>query len=253
MEYKYTPERENYALYAAGGVFYAAPGHSAFPVRLAVETFRRCLHWRSKAGASGPVTVYDPCCGGAYHLATLPWFDWPSIARIYASDLDADAVGVAARNLSLLTLEGMERRIAELTHLHQEYGKDSHALALQHALTLQERLSVLVQGHAIPTHLFCADATEGQAVAAGLAGAKADVVLTDIPYGQVSRWHSGTAALAQGAEPVGGLLESLLPVLAERAVVAVAAGKGDKIRHAAYRRLERFTVGKRQVTLLQAF
>lgn len=251
MEYKYTPERENYAIYAAGGVFYAAPGHSAFPVRLAVETFRRCLHWRSRAGASGPVAVYDPCCGGAYHLATLAWFDWASIERIYASDVDADALRVAARNLSLLTPAGMDRRIVELTHLYEEYGKESHALALQHAAALQERLSQLVQEHTIETGLFCADATDREAIAAGLAGAKAGVVLTDIPYGQVSHWHGGTAAVTQGTEPVGALLESLLPVLADGAVVAVAAGKGDKIRHEAYRRLERFTVGKRQVALLQ--
>jgi len=256
MDYKYTPERENYALYAAGGVFYAAPGHTAYPVRLAVETFRRCLAWRGRAVTAGRTgnraVVYDPCCGGAYALATLAWFDWAHIDRIYASDLDPDALGVAARNLSLLTPEGMARRIAELSDLHRQYGKESHAVALQHALTLQARLGDLVQDHPIETDLFCADATDGAAVAAGLAGAKVDMVLADVPYGQVAHWHGGTAALAQGADPVGGLLSALLPILAEGAVVAIAAGKGDKIRHERYRRLERFTVGKRQMVLLQA-
>jgi hypothetical protein len=33
--------------------------------------------------------------------------------------------------------------------------------------------------------------------------------------------------------------------------VAVAAGKQDKLRHAAYQRRERFTVGRRQIAILQ--
>lgn len=251
MDYKYTPERENYAPYAAGGVFYAAPGLTAFPVRLAVELLRRCLSIRRAAGAAGPAVVYDPCCGGAYHLATMAWFNWEDIGRIYASDIDTDALGVAARNLALLSPAGMERRVTELTRLHQEFGKASHALALQHALALRGRLTEWVQTHTVGTHLFCADAGDPTAIAAGMAGTRADIVLTDIPYGQVSHWQGNTAALAQEADPVRQLLDALPAVLADGAVVAIAAGKGDKISHERYRRLGRFTVGRRQVVLLQ--
>ncbi len=115
MEYKYTQAHESYEMYAAGGVFYSAPGLTAFPVRLAVEIFRRCQAIRAAQGAQGPAVVYDPCCGGAYHLATMAYFNWDQIAGIYGSDIDEDALGVATRNLSLLTLDGMDRRIAELT------------------------------------------------------------------------------------------------------------------------------------------
>ena len=254
MEYKFTPRHENYAPYASGGVFHSAPGHPAFPVRLAVEIFRRCLHWRAAGSAAGPFVLYDPCCGGAYHLATLPWFNWEQIAAIYASDLDAVALGVAARNLALLSPEGMARRVDELAAMHGAWGKPSHAAALADAQALQARQAELSAGHAIGTHLFRADATDGAAVAAvaaGVAGARIDVVIADVPYGQISTWQGGTSALAQGADPVWRLLDALLPVLAGGAVVALAAGKGDKLKHERYRRLERFTVGKRQIALLQ--
>lgn len=252
MEYKFTPAGENYAPYASGGVFYSAPGHPAFPVRLAVEVFRRCLHWRVAAGAQpGPCVLYDPCCGGAYHLATLPWFNWEHIAAIYASDIDADALAVAARNMALLTPDGMELRVAELGAMHRQWGKASHAEALEYAHLLQAQLASLCAGHAIPTHLFCADATDGVAVQNGLAGAKIDVVFADIPYGKASRWQFTTPAPGNTDEPVKRLLDSVLPVLAAHAIVVVAAGKQDKISHATYRRLEKFSVGTRQIAILQ--
>jgi hypothetical protein len=258
MEYKFTPAGENYAPYASGGVFYSAPGHPAFPVRLAVEVFRRCLHWRVAAGVQpGPCVLYDPCCGGAYHLATLPWFNWEHIAAIYASDIDADALAVAARNMALLTPDGMELRVAELGAMHRQWGKASHAEALEYAHLLQARLGALAagtEGHTIPTRLFCADATDAAAVRAGLAGATVDIVLTDLPYGQASQWQFSAApkqVLPAGeGTPAERLLAALLPALAPGAVVAVAANKGEKIGHAAYRRLERLSVGKRQIVVL---
>jgi hypothetical protein len=255
MEYKYTPEREDYSMYAAGGVFHSAPGLTAFPVRLAVEIFRRCQAIRSRQGAEGRAVVYDPCCGGAYHLATLAFFNWERIAAIYASDVDADALGVAARNLALLDPHGLEQRAAELAALHRQFGKDSHAASLEHALALRQRLVELRTGHVIETHLFCADATDGAAVQGGLVGAKIDIVLADIPYGQASQWRFAAPAAGNtagdAAEPVQRLLDSLLPALAAHAVVAIAAGKQDRVKHTAYRRLERFTVGKRQLVILQ--
>ncbi len=250
MEYKYTAKPENYAMYAAGGVFYGAPGHPAFPVRLAGEIFRRCLAIRARSGACARAVLYDPCCGGAYHLATLAFFNWEQIERIECSDVSGEALSIAARNLALLSPVGMEKRIAELSGLHRQFGKESHATALPQAATLLARLAPWVEQHPIDTRLFCADATDAAAMAAGLCGTKVDLVFTDIPYGQASQWRFA-APPAEGGEPVGRLLDALLPVLAPHAVVAIAAGKHDKIRHAAYRRLERFTVGKRQIVILQ--
>jgi hypothetical protein len=222
-------------------------------VRLAIEIFGRCQVHRTAAGAAGRALLYDPCCGSAYHLSTLAWFVWDQIESIHASDLDADALSIAARNLSLLTLEGLDPRIAELTALHVQFGKPSHTASLQHALALRTRLEELSQNHPMSAHLFSADATNPSAVQMGLAGVKADVVLTDIPYGQLSDWQPATEALAAGNPPVHSLLAALLPVLAPNAVVAVAAGKHDKIAHESYRRLERFNAGKRQVVILRPY
>lgn len=251
MEYKFTAPAENYAPFASGGVFSSAPGHPAFPIRLANELFRRCLAWRKSFGAAGPCVIYDPCCGGAYHLATLAFFNWNSIERIYASDVDADALAVALRNLALLTPVGLERRREQLAELHRQWGKESHATSLHHAQMLKQRLAELSAEHTIATDLFCADATDGAGIAAGLGAAQIDLVLTDIPYGQASQWRFAMPAAVGAREPVQRLLDALLPALAPHAVVAVAAGKGDKIRHAAYRQLEKFNVGKRQIVILR--
>jgi 23S rRNA (guanine2535-N1)-methyltransferase len=42
MPYQFVKEKEDYSDYASGHVFYGAPGHSAFPVRLVGETSRHC-------------------------------------------------------------------------------------------------------------------------------------------------------------------------------------------------------------------
>jgi 23S rRNA (guanine2535-N1)-methyltransferase len=251
MDYKYTQAHESYEMYAAGGVFYSAPGLTAFPVRLAVEIFRRCQAIRAAQGAHGPTVVYDPCCGGAYHLATMAYFNWDQIAGIYASDIDEDALGVAARNLSLLTLDGMDRRIAELTGLYEQYGKNSHKTFLEHAEHLRQQLAEAVRHHPLSTQLFRADATDAAAIAAALPTIKIDVVLTDIPYGRLAAWGGGSLALAQGSDPVHELLESLLPVLSSTSVLAVAAAKKEKIAHDCYTRLARLQVGARQIVILQ--
>lgn len=251
MEYKYTQAHESYEMYAAGGVFYSAPGLTAFPVRLAVEIFRRCQALRAAQGAQGPAVVYDPCCGGAYHLATMAYFNWDQIARIYASDIDEDALRVAGRNLSLLTLDGLDRRIAELNSLHDQYGKTSHKTSLEHAEQLRQQLAEAVRHQPFSTQLFRADATDAAAMAAALPDVKIDLVLTDIPYGRLAGWGAGSLALAQGSDPIHELLESLLPVLTSTSVLAVAAAKKDKIVHACYTRLARLQVGARQIVLLQ--
>lgn len=251
MEYKYTPPHARYEMYAAGGVFYSAPGFTAFPVRLAVEIFRRCQAIRATQGAPGPAVVYDPCCGGAYHLATMAYFNWDQIAGIYCSDIDEDALGVAARNLSLLTLEGMDRRIAELTGLHEQYGRLSHKTSLEHAEQLRQQLAEAVRHHPLSTQHFRADATDAAAIASALPNVKIDIVLTDIPYGRLTGWGAGSLALVHGVDPIHQLLESLLPVLSRASVLAVAAAKKDKIAHGCYTRLARFQLGARQIVILQ--
>ena len=114
MLYRFASERRDYSDYASGRVFMGRPGHPAFPIRLASELFQRCLAVRRAGGLTGPCVLYDPCCGGAYLLSTLAYLHWHEIDRVIGSDIDEEALALAARNLSLLTLEGLDRRIQDL-------------------------------------------------------------------------------------------------------------------------------------------
>src|SRR5512136_1763817 len=112
MEYRYAIERANYADLASGNVFYSLPDHPAFPVRLASEIYQRCL--ASRGQGESPCTIYDPCCGAAYHLSVIAYLHWDTICRVICSDIDEKAVQLAERNLGLLTPAGMERRGREI-------------------------------------------------------------------------------------------------------------------------------------------
>src|SRR5687767_4526533 len=115
MQYKYAKEQLDYSDFSSGRVFYSLPGHPAFPVRLASEIFQRCLAYRERFyQVSSPCTLYDPCCGVAYHLSILAYLHREHIREIIASDIDEKAVALAERNLGLLHRDGLEERIREL-------------------------------------------------------------------------------------------------------------------------------------------
>lgn len=251
MKYRFATERQNYTDYASGRVFYSAPGHPAFPVRLASEILQRCLAARHASSATGTCVVYDPCCGGAYHLGTLAYLHWEAIEEIVESDIDDQILTVAGRNLSLLTIQGVDRRISEISQMLASYGKSSHAAALESAESLRKRLQKLGAVHQVKTHLFRADALDSQALQKGLGSREVDIVFTDIPYGWHSAWKTSGDARAPTLRPVDRMLDSLLQVLAPGAVIAVATDKRQKVSHEGYRRVEKFQLGKRRITLLE--
>jgi hypothetical protein len=251
MPYRFATERQDYSDYSSGRIFYSLPGHPAFPVRLASELFQRCVAVRETQGATGPCVLYDPCCGAAYHLSTLAYLHWPAIGRIIASDVDEEVLSVARRNLGLLTLAGLDARIAEISGMLAEHGKASHAAALESARRLRHRLVALSETHPIEVRLFAADATDRRAIAGKLAGIHVDVVIADVPYGWHSSWQVAGPSQLVGLSPVGQMLEALWPVLSRRSVVAIAADKGQQVSHDAYRRVDRFQIGKRRMVLLQ--
>ena len=251
MPYEFAQQREDYSDFATGRVFESLPGRTAFPVRLAREIFARCHALQVAAGAPGPYTLYDPCCGSAYLLCTLAYGHWDALAGLIGSDVDPDALGLAARNLALLTLPGLDARIARLTALHALYGKESHAAALASAARLRARLQTLTGRHPLPAHLFAADALNGTDIRAGLVGRLVDLVITDVPYGHSSAWEIAGAAHAPEAGPTGRLLDSLRPVLAPTALVAIVTDKAQKVSHAGYARVAHFQLGKRRVVFLR--
>jgi hypothetical protein len=263
MPYKFALHPSDYSDLSAGRVLYSQPGQTAFPVRLASETFQRCQAVRARMGYSGRVSIYDPCCGGAYLLTILGFLHGSEISAVSASDISPEALDLAARNLSLLSLVGVDRRMDEINHYIQSYGKASHQAALDSAVKLRSGLSLALGDRRIPTRLFQADATNPQAMRQGLAGQPMDLVITDIPYGWKSAWSfdekpgesavpspgSGVNA-AQEITHVARLLEALHTLLPARCLLAIASDKQQKVAHSDYRRLDKFQVGKRQVTIL---
>ena len=250
MPYLFAKQREDYSDLSSGRVLRSLPGHPAFPIRLASEMFQRCLMRRAAEQFSGPCAVYDPCCGTGYLLTCVAFLHQEQINAVIGSDIDAKAVSQADRNLSLLTLAGLDQRMDEIQALIKQYGKESHQAALESARRIRQQVAAQEQAHPITRHSFQADATDGQALAVGLNGRRIDVVLTDIPYGQTSQWRF-PAARQTPADPLGSMLEALHPCLAPHAIVAIASAKRQKIGHAAYQRIEHFQVGKRQVVVLR--
>jgi len=179
-------------------------------------------------------------------LTTLAYLHWNDLRLVVGSDVDPAVLPLAARNLALLTPAGIGERIARLAELCRLYLKPSHADALASARCLEARLAALRATHDVPARVARADATNDRELLASLGRGAVDVVMTDLPYGQRSRWLVSEAT----TDPLRGLLEALRPVLAPRAVVAVASDKAQRPAHEAYERIERLQIGKRQVTLL---
>ena len=250
MKYRFVRDRENYQHYASGRVFYGRPGIPAFPVRLASEVLQRCLAVRRTYGLAERCVLYDPCCGGAYHLSTLWYLHAQDIRSIVGSDIDQNALALARRNLALLSRVGLNKRIAEISQLLVDHGKASHAEALASARLLYERLCALLESFSVETRLFCADATDDGMLTRELGGTRVDVVFADVPYGRHSEWQARDGGHGDQKSFMWRMLDALQGILSTDAVVAVAADKGQKIAHERYDRLQRFRVGKRQIAIL---
>jgi hypothetical protein len=248
MPYLFATETPDYSDLASGRVFRSLPGHPAFPIRLASEIFQRCLALRKQAGLSGRCVLYDPCCGAGYLVSVLGYLHGAEIKAVIGSDIDLQAVTVAKQNLSLLHPDGLKRRMDEISEMLYSYDKESHRQALQSCLVINERVRQLAECFPLVTAAFQADALDGKALKENLNGTQIDIVLTDMPYGLHSFWQGLPSGDSDRA-----LLEALLQpgVLAPGGLVAIAADKQQKIVHDRYRRLERFQIGKRRITILK--
>lgn len=247
MEYKYAKEQQDYSDFSSGRVFYSLPRHPAFPVRLASEIFQRCVAYRETIyNDTVPCVLYDPCCGTAYHLSVLAYLHGEYIREVIASDVDEKAVALAKKNLGLLNIAGLDKRIDEVKAMFDQYGKASHKDALRSANILKMRLSAQ---QPLATRAFRADAVDGQAILKNMKTGSVDIVFTDVPYGQHSRWHNsdGTELL----NPRWSMLDSLLGVLSSSSIVAIVSDKQQKATHESYQHVEQFQIGKRRVIILK--
>jgi 23S rRNA (guanine2535-N1)-methyltransferase len=251
MRYRFVRERTNYEDYASGRVLVGMPGNPAFPVRLASEVLQRCAMILESGGRREAFCIYDPCCGAAYHLAVIGYLHMRQVQVIIGSDIDEAALTLAARNLGMLSLAGLEQRMAELAAMRDAFGKRSHTEALASAARLLARLTACPVKDRPRTRLFRADATDRDALVAGMGGQRIDIVFADVPYGWRSEWQSGSEEGLADGEPLWLMLESLLGIVSEGTVLAIAADKSQRVEHERYARLQRLRAGKRQIAILK--
>jgi 23S rRNA (guanine2535-N1)-methyltransferase len=250
MQYKYVKEQLDYSDFSSGRVFYSLSGHPAFPVRLASEIFQRCAANRKTIyNISTPCTLYDPCCGAAYHLSVLAYLHREQIQKVIGSDIDKKAVALASQNLGLLGVAGLDKRISEISKMYDLYNKDSHKDALASGYILKDRISALVQEHPLITKAFQASAVDSKMIVKNIKAKSVDIVFTDIPYGQHSHWHGLNSN--ELVDPPGLMLNALIEILSTSSIVAVVSDKQQKVSHKGFERVEQFQIGKRRVVILK--
>ena len=248
MQYKYEKETHDYSDLSSGRVFYSVPGYPAFPIRLASEIFQRCLASREEIYKNSSLcSLYDPCCGAAYHLSVLAYLHGRQLRGIIASDIDEKAVALAKRNLGLLSATGLDQRIGEITAMLEQYQKESHQDALKSAYRIRDGISALGQERKLATQVFQASATDRQAILEHIQPRSVDIVFTDVPYGQHSQWKG----LSEPSDPLGSMLDTLLEILSPASIVAITSDKRQKASHEKYQRVEQFLAGKRRVAILR--
>jgi hypothetical protein len=155
----------------------------------------------------------------------------------------------------LLTPVGLAERRRELTALHANYGRSSHADALASVDRLAARVRDLGQDHLLPTRLFQAAVLDEADLGGHLEPESIDVVMADVRYGRRTRWLANDYAQDVGPDPPGTtpvwqLLDALRPFLAADSVVAVVSDKSQRARHERYAPVGTFQIGKRRASQL---
>jgi len=231
MEYKYA-EKDNYEDFSSGRVLYSAKGMTNFPVRLAQEIFSRCLQYSPK---KNNICLYDCCCGGGYLLTVLGFLNQDRIAKIAGSDINAEVLDIARKNLSLLSREGMDRRISEIEKMIESYRKQSHMEAKQSALKLRSLIM-----NDIETKVFMSDALKGVQN-----NVRPDIIITDVPYGNLVNWQGNEENM------IDKLLDSLYEICSSDTIIGLCMDKKQKVRNGKFVRLEKQQIGKRKFEILK--
>lgn len=237
VKYIYETERRNYEDFSSGRVLYNQSGTTSFPVRLASEIFLRSKKYLMNKNVKSPFSIYDPCCGGAYLLTTLGFLHGNDLSEIIASDIDENAVDLAKRNLALLTLPGMNKRMDELQNYIKEFDKDSH----KEAFVSASRLKTMHQKLNSPIHVNCfrSDALNSSITMS------VDLVITDVPYGNIVNWSNNKN------DSLEIFLESIFKVLKSTSILVIITTKSQVVNHDKFNRIKHFTIGKRRVSFLE--
>ena len=180
MNYLYGPDRD-YTDYAPGRALRGGAGRPNFPVRLALELYGR------GAAALGrtPVRLWDPLCGGGSLLFAAALLGEPAPEWVLGSDADEGAVDLARENLALLTPEGCARRRAQIEEHLRAFGRQSFA----EALGSLDRIAA--QGRGVRAAAAVYDVFSG---AAPDLPVRPNLVVCDLPYGDLVDWRGGAQA-----------------------------------------------------------
>ena len=207
MEYLYC-KNDNFQDFASGRVLYGGKGIPNFPIRLLLEIYSRALSYLNK---EEDLVIYDPCCGGGYALTILGYYQNRYISKIYGSDIDEDMVAHAKKNTSLLTSAALKKRKTEIEELYNSFGKESHKEALRSC----DKVSAMLEKEVI-VEIFQADCTMP------LPNILPDIIITDVPYGNLVEWE-------QGKNSIADMLEQLWRISHENTILAVCMDKKQKI------------------------
>ncbi|WP_219419967.1 rRNA methyltransferase [Pseudonocardia nigra] len=241
MQYRHAPD-EDFSDLASGAVLRSAPGQPAFPVRLGLELLGRALE---HVPGTGPVTVWDPCCGAGQLLTSVALLRRSRLGAVVGSDAEPAALALAERNLALLTADGLAQRECELRGLADAHGKASHERASAAAHRLRDRLAA--DGGDLAWSLHRANALDPAQLAPIVAAQAPDVVIADVPHGDRTHWtpHDGRS----GEADLVAALDAVLP--AGSVIVVVVRGRRVHLP-AGTRALERHRIGHRAAALVRA-
>ena len=235
MQYKYCAN-ENFEDFASGRVLSHKYGFPNFPVRLAQEIYCRCLNYLKN---KTDICIYDPCCGSAYMLAAVGFLNFNNLNKIVCSDYDDNALEFAGKNLNLLSVSGLQERIAYLENLYIKFNKPAHLEAIESAKRLMKFIN---EEHSVNILSFKADILSENSLKDK--NFKADIVFTDIPYGNLVSWQE------DNDNNINILLNNLKPVITSDSVIAVCSSNRQRIKSENYARLEKQQIGKRKFEIL---
>jgi tRNA G10 N-methylase Trm11 len=234
MVYKFF-QKNNYEDFSSGRVILHKPKNQDFPVRFAGEIFCKCLEYINKSNA---LCVYDPCCGSGYLLTVLGFLFNKKIEKICGSDIDIEKVNFAQNNLSLLSINGLEKRKNDLIELIKKYNKQSHIGALNSLNSISKYIN-----HKIKIDTFIADILDKNS----LENKKycADIVITDVPYGSLVTWSDKIN------DPLNIFMETLIPVINKNTIIAIIHNKNQKISNYQYDRIGKYKAGHRVIEIIK--
>jgi SAM-dependent methyltransferase len=238
MKYKFETTKRDFSDFSSGRVLYNAVNTTAFPVRLASEIVQRSFNILEQKGVDGPYKIYDPCCGGGFLLTTIGFLYYNQIFEIIATDYNERMLNMAKKNLSLLSVEGLNRRREEIKGYIKSFGKESHIQALRSL----EKLRSLIGEQGIKITCMQRDITDISAFPIE----KVNITITDIPYGNIANWEG------VNKNPIQNLFENCYQAMDKnRSVLVIIADKKTELKHKAFERIQHFTLGKRQIVFFE--